>query len=500
MNSHLIDQLKLILKPIAFIQIILSIFMVISGIIALFNNETEAFIGFFKTVGIVVLISLIILLFSRSKVKKELTIRSGFVIVLMIWVSTCMSGALVYMLTNSIPNHADAVFESVSGFTTTGASILTDIEGLPNSVLFWRALSHWIGGGGIVVLSVAILPLLGIGGSQLMKAETSGVTKEKLTPRIAQTAKYIWLLYLSLNIVAIILLMFGGMNLLDAFSHASSAIATGGFSSKNTSVGYFNSAYIEWVLIFFMYVGSLNFLVLIKAIKGNFKSITLSSELKTFTAIVVLSSFFIAGVLYFTTDSVKDLNGVTLSGVHDFIRTSFFHVVSIISTTGFATADYGLWAPATQVILFLLYFIGGSSGSTSGGIKVVRHIIMFKQAVINVKSLIHPKAIFTMRIDGQPISNRVIITVLGFIVVYMTVLFIGTTIVAFSPNTTVFEAFISMLASLGTVGVGFYSVGPAGNYGYMPGFAKYVLSFGMLIGRLELFTVLILFTPWFWRK
>lgn len=496
----MIHQFKLILKPIAFIQILLSIFTIISGLIAVFNNETEAAIGFFKSTGIIIAISLVVIFLSRSKVKRELTIRSGFIIVVLIWLSTCMSGALVYMLTNSIPYHADAVFEAVSGFTTTGSSILSDIESLPKSVLFWRALTHWIGGGGIVVLSVAILPLLGIGGSQLMNAEVSGVTKEKLTPRITQTAKYIWLLYMSLNIIAIVLLMFGGMNLLDAFSHGSSAIATGGFSSKNTSVGYFNSAYIEWVLIVFMYLGSLNFLVLLKALKGNIKGASLNSEFKTFTAIVIVASLLVAMILYFTNNTIKDLNGITLSGVHDIVRTSFFHVVSVISTTGFATSDYSLWAPATQIIIFLLFFIGGSSGSTSGGIKVVRHIIMFKQAIINVKSLIHPKAVFTMRIDGNPISNKVIVTVMGFIVVYMTVLFIGTTIVAFSPNITVFESFIAMLASLGTVGLGFNSVGPSGNYGFLPGFAKYVLSIGMIIGRLELFTILVLFTPWFWRK
>ena len=351
-----------------------------------------------------------------------------------------------------------------------------------------------------MVLSVAILPLLGIGGTHLMQAETTGVTKEKLTPRITHTAKYIWILYITLNLAGTALLSYGGMNLLDAFTHASSAIATGGLSNKNTSVGYFQSAYIDWVLIGFMYIGSLNFLVLIKALKGNLKSFFYDSEIRVFTLIIIVVSVIVSLLLYFSEGGFKDIHGNTHTSLLDAFRFGTFQVVSIISTTGFATSDYNLWHPSAQILIFLLFFIGGSSGSTSGGIKVIRHIIMFKQAVINIKSLVHPKGVFTMRINNNPISNKVVITVMGFIIVYFTTLFIGAFIVALSGQLTAFESISAMLGALGTVGPGFGAVGPAANYGFLPDFAKITLFVSMIIGRLELFTVLIILSPWFWKK
>lgn len=496
----MIHQLRLILRPIIFINLLLSILMILCGIFALINHEIPSALAFFETTGATIVLSSLMATFSKSREKKIITIRSGFVLVVLIWIFTCVIGAVPYYLSKSIPSMVDALFESVSGFTTVGASILTDIEGLPTSMLLWRALTHWIGGGGIVVLSVAILPLLGIGGTHLMQAETTGVTKEKLTPRITQTAKYIWILYITLNLAGIALLSYGGMNLLDAFTHASSAIATGGLSNKNTSVGYFQSAYIDWVLIGFMYIGSLNFLVLIKAVKGNLKSFFYDSEIRVFTLIIIVVSVIVSLVLYFSESGFKDIHGNTHTSLLDAFRFGTFQVVSIISTTGFATSDYNLWHPSAQILIFLLFFIGGSSGSTSGGIKVIRHIIMFKQAVINIKSLVHPKGVFTMRINNNPISNKVVITVMGFVIIYFTTLFIGAFIVALSGQLTAFESISAMLGALGTVGPGFGAVGPAANYGFLPDFAKITLFVSMIIGRLELFTVLIIFSPWFWKK
>lgn len=496
----MIHQLRLILRPIIFINLLLSVLMVLCGVYGLLNHEREAAVSFFQSTAFAIVLSIIMGMFSKSREKKIITIRSGFVLVVLIWIFTCVIGAVPYYLSKAIPSMVDALFESVSGFTTVGASILTDIESLPSSMLLWRALTHWIGGGGIVVLSVAILPLLGIGGTHLMQAETTGVTKEKLTPRITQTAKYIWILYITLNLAGIALLWYGGMNLLDAFTHASSAIATGGFSNKNTSVGYFQSAYIDWVLIGFMYIGSLNFLVLIKALKGNLKSFFYDSEIRVFTLIIIVVSVIVSLLLYFSEGGFKDIHGNTHTSLLDAFRFGTFQVVSIISTTGFATADYNIWNPAAQILIFLMFFIGGSSGSTSGGIKVIRHIVMFKQAVINIKSLIHPKGVFTMRINNNPISNKVVITVMGFVIAYFTTLFIGAFIVALSGQLTAFESISAMLGALGTVGPGFGAVGPADNYGFLPDFAKITLFVSMIIGRLELFTVLILFSPWFWKK
>lgn len=496
----MIHQLRLILRPIIFINLLLSALMVSCGVYAFMLNEKASAFAFFATTFATIVLSGIMAVFSKSREKKIITIRSGFVLVVLIWIFTCVIGAVPYYLSKSIPHFIDALFESVSGFTTVGASILSDIESLPQSILLWRALTHWVGGGGIVVLSVAILPLLGIGGTHLMQAETTGVTKEKLTPRITQTAKYIWILYLSLNIAGIILLSYGGMNLLDAFTHASSAIATGGLSNKNTSVGYFQSAYIDWVLIVFMYIGSLNFLVLIKAVKGNLESFFYDSEVRVFTLIIIVVSAIVSFVLYFQEGGFKDIHGNIHTSLLDAFRYGTFQVVSIISTTGFATSDYNLWHPSAQILIFLMFFIGGSSGSTSGGIKVIRHIIMFKQAVINIKSLIHPKGVFTMRINNRPVSNNVVITVMGFVIVYFTTLFIGAFIVALSGELTPFESISAMLGALGTTGPGFGAVGPSGNYGFLPDFAKITLFVSMIIGRLELFTVLIIFSPWFWKK
>lgn len=496
----MIHQLRLILRPIIFINLLLSILMILCGVYGILHGEYVSAVSFFQSTAVAVVLSIIMGIFSKSREKKTITIRSGFVLVVLIWIFTCVIGAVPYYLSGSIPKIVDALFESVSGFTTVGASILTDIESLPSSILLWRALTHWIGGGGIVVLSVAILPLLGIGGTHLMQAETTGVTKEKLTPRITHTAKYIWILYITLNLAGTALLSYGGMNLLDAFTHASSAIATGGLSNKNTSVGYFQSAYIDWVLIGFMYIGSLNFLVLIKALKGNLKSFFYDSEIRVFTLIIIVVSVIVSLLLYFSEGGFKDIHGNTHTSLLDAFRFGTFQVVSIISTTGFATSDYNLWHPSAQILIFLLFFIGGSSGSTSGGIKVIRHIIMFKQAVINIKSLVHPKGVFTMRINNNPISNKVVITVMGFIIVYFTTLFIGAFIVALSGQLTAFESISAMLGALGTVGPGFGAVGPAANYGFLPDFAKITLFISMIIGRLELFTVLIILSPWFWKK
>lgn len=496
----MIHQLKLISKLLSFVYVIFSAFMLFCGFTALLYSEKVSMYAFLQTSGIVFVISVLLYFFSRTKIKKQLNNRSGFILVVFLWVSICFVGAVPYYLSGSIPSFVDALFESVSGFTTTGSTILTDIEALPKSIQVWRALTHWIGGGGIVVLSVAVLPLLGIGGSHLMKAETTGVTKEKLTPRIAETAKFLWILYIFLNVVAIVMLMAGGMNFLDAFTHGSSAIATGGFSNKNLSTAYYGSSYIDWVLIFFMYVGSLNFLVIIKAVKGELSTLWYDSELKVYTLIILLVALGSALNIYFSTDGIKTIDGMLHSSMVDIIRISLFQTISVISTTGFSSSDYSIWPPASQILIFLLFFIGGSSGSTSGGVKVIRHIIMFKQAVLNIKTLIHPRGVFTMRLNNNPVSQNTVITVMGFIVVYMTVTFVCSFIVALSGSLTTFEALTAVLGSIGTYGSGFGAIGPAGNYGFLPDFAKVTLLISMIIGRLELFTVFVIFTKWFWKK
>lgn len=483
------DQFRVVLRPISVTLVAQSFFMALCACVAVFLGEYESFKSFGFTILIILSIAAVLWISSVSRSKSNLSIRGGILLVTFMWIAVTLAGALPYIISKSIPAFADAYFESVSGFTTTGATILADVESLPKSIVLWRAFTHWLGGGGIVVLSVAVLPLLGIGGSQMMKAETSGVKKEKLTPRIAQTAKYLWLLYTSLTVILIGFLLFGGMGFFDAICQAFSAISTGGLSSRNASVAYFNSFYIEMVLTVFMLIGSMNFVLLIKVARGDVFSIFKDSEFKAFILIYVVAT---AGLTFF-------LYGHNYETWKEAFRYASFQVATIYSTTGFSTADFETWIPSAQVIIFLFFFIGGCSGSTSGGIKVVRHVIMLKQLIIEMKYLIHPKAVYTMRLNGMPVERRIVFSVMGFFSVYITTVLIATVIVSTS-GLDVFSSFTGVLGTIGTIGPGFGALGPSHNYSFLPDYIKYVFSVVMLIGRLEFYTFIIVFTPWFWQK
>lgn len=485
-------QIKILLKPIAVTLIVQSIFMLICTFVAIYMGEKSSYIGFAKTIIVIIIISAIMLFIARSaKRKSHLSIRSGLFLVTMIWVFVCFIGALPYHFSGAIPKYADAIFESVSGFTTTGSSILSDIESLPVSILLWRALTHWLGGGGIVVLSVAILPLLGIGGMQMFKAESSGLKGEKLTPRIGKTAKYLWVLYSVLTIIGVILLMAGGMNIFDAFTHASSAISTGGFSNKNSSVAYFDSAYIDWVLICIMFIGGMNFILIIRFATGKFSYIKKNSELKGYIFIIVLTTAVISLSNY--------LDKLYTLSIFDTIRHATFQVVTMLTTTGFSSDNYLLWPPISQAVIFAIMFIGACSGSTAGGIKIIRYIALAKQSLLEMRYLLHPSAIFTLRLNGQPIKNNISHTIIGLFFLYFSTIFIFTIVVATS-GTDLLTSLTAVVASIGNIGPGFGRVGPVDNYGFFPDYIKYVLSFVMILGRLELYTVLILFSVWFWKR
>lgn len=483
------DQFRVVLRPISVTLVAQSFFMGLCACVAIFLGEYDSFKSFGITILLILSLAAVLWVSSVPRSKSILSIRGGILLVTFVWIAVTLAGALPYLISKSIPVFADAYFESVSGFTTTGATVLADVESLPKSIVLWRAFTHWLGGGGIVVLSVAVLPLLGIGGAQMMKAETSGVKKEKLTPRIAQTAKYLWLLYMSLTAILIGFLLFGGMNIFDAVCQAFSAISTGGLSSRNASIAYFNSFYIEMVLTVFMLIGSMNFVLLIKVARGNVTSIFKDSEFKAFILIYLVAT---AGMTFF-------LYGNNYETWQEAFRYASFQVATIYSTTGFATADFETWIPSAQVIIFLLFFIGGCSGSTSGGVKVVRYVIMFKQMIIEMKYLIHPKAVYTMRLNNMPVERRIVFSVMGFFTVYIFTVLIATVIVTTS-GLDVFTSFTGVLGTIGTIGPGFGALGPSHNYAFLPDYIKYVFSVVMLIGRLEFYTFIIIFTPWFWAK
>lgn len=439
--------------------------------------------------AISIAVGVIIYLVTRNYKVQELRKREGYLIVTLGWLCMSFTGTLPYLTSGAIPEFTDAFFETISGYTTTGATILIDIEVLPKSILFWRSLTHWIGGMGIIVLTIAILPVLGIGGMQLFMAEAPGPTQDKLHPRIKETAKRLWYIYLFLTFAQTVLLMIGGMTFFDAVNHSMSTIATGGFSTKNASIAYFDSGFIQYVLVFFMFVAGTNFTLLYFFFKGKFDKIASNEEFKGYLLTVLIISMVAALAVYSYT-------GLTWERA---FRDALFQVTSIITTTGYITSDYTVWSPFTTILFFLLLFTGASAGSTSGGIKMVRLLILLKNSVLELKRQIHPSAVIPVRFNKKAVSENITYNIAAFILIYLTVFTIGSLIMALI-GLDFMTAMGAVAASLGNIGPGIGLVGPVNNFDHIPVFGKWFLSFLMLLGRLELFTVLILFTPYFWSK
>jgi len=427
--------------------------------------------------------------FVLRKHRNEVGIRDGFVIVSLGWVAASLFGCLPFVLSGAIPSFTDAFFETMSGFTTTGATILTDIEDLPYGILYWRSLTQWIGGLGIILLSVAILPLLGVGGMQLFKAEVPGVTVEKITPRISQTARILWLVYVLLTLLQTLLLLWAGLPLFDAVCHAFTTVSTGGFSTKNASIAYYESPAVEIIIIIFMFLAGVNFTLHYRALKGEFTSYLRDGEFKFYVLLIV-------GVTVLVFFGIPTLTSSELGWQ---IRAGLFQVVSIVTTTGYVTADYELWVPAVQLLLLLMMLSGACAGSTAGGIKLVRVIVLLKNGLNQMKALLHPRAVIPVRHNGRTVGQDIIVDVLAFLVLYIT-LFALATIVMSATGLDMVSAAGSVAATIGNIGPGLGSVGAIDNYAHVPDFGKWVLTFCMLTGRLELFTVLVLFTPSFWRR
>lgn len=426
---------------------------------------------------------------TRKQQDRELRSKDGYLVVTLGWILMSFFGSLPYVLSGAIPSYPDAFFEAISGFTTTGATILTDIEALPKDILFWRSLTQWIGGMGIIVLAVAILPILGIGGMQLFIAEAPGVTPDKLKPRIKDTAKRLWIIYIGLTLLETLLLLLGGMSFYEAINHGLTTMATGGFSPKNTSIAFYDSAYIQYVMTIFMFLAGTSFALTYFAYKGAFNKVWANEEFRYYLFSVIILTLITTVGIYIVTDH----------GLERSFRDAIFQVVSVISTTGYITADYTSWAPLLTVIFFLLMFIGASAGSTSGGVKIVRHIVLLKNSILEMKRQVHPSAIIPVRINGKAVTQDITFNVLAFFIIYITIFAIGSAVVALI-GVDFMTAIGAVATSLGNIGPGIGSVGPVDNFAHLPGAAKWVLSFLMLLGRLELFTVLILLTPYFWNR
>ncbi len=426
---------------------------------------------------------------TKDSSSKELRKKDGYLIVTLGWLFMSLFGTLPFILTGSIPNFTNAFFETISGFTTTGASVLSDIESMPKGVLFWRSLTQWIGGMGIIVLAVAILPILGIGGMQLFIAEAPGISPDKMKPRIKEVAKRLWFIYLGLTLAETVLLMMGGMNFFDAINHSLTTMATGGFSTKNASVAHYESPFIHYVIIIFMFLAGTNFTITYYGLKGKFKKVWANEEFRIYFIIVGFLSICISFFVF-----SHDWRGFEKS-----FRDSLFQVVSVITTTGYVTEDYTKWAPFVTIIFFLLMFLGGSAGSTAGGVKVVRHTLLFKNSFLEMKRQLHPSAVIPVRLNSSAVSRDITYNVLAFVMIYLLVYSIGVFLISFTGedfNTTLG----AVATTLGNIGPGLGEVGPVNNFASITPFGKWVLAGLMLLGRLELFTVLILFNPNFWKK
>lgn len=421
--------------------------------------------------------------------KAEISVREGFAIVTFGWISVAFFGALPAFLSGAIPSFTDAFFESMSGFTTTGASILKDIESLPHGVLFQRSLSHWLGGMGIILLSLAILPMLGVGGMQLYRAEVPGPVHDKLTPRLKQTAEILWGVYLLLTVIETALLMLFGMSFFDALCHTFGTLATGGFSTKNGSIGAFQNPAVEWVIIVFMFLAGANFALHFRALRGKVESYWKDPEFKFYLSAVFGSALVL---LIFNSPELFSSAGAQL-------RHTLFQTISILTTTGYGTHDFELWSSTGQFLLLILMFVGGMAGSTGGGMKNMRVFLLIKQAQLELRHLVHPRGVFPVRLGEKVISDEVMKNIFGFFLLYMMLFFIGAIIMTFMKLDFV-SAIGASAACLNNIGPGLGSVGPSDNYSHIPLLGKWALAGLMLVGRLEVYTVLILFSRSYWKR
>ena len=436
------------------------------------------------TLGVGFLLSLL----KRDGAKMQA--RDGFATVGLTWIFLSLFGALPYVFSGVIPNYAEAVLETASGFTTTGASVLTFIEGQPRGILFWRGQTQWMGGVGVLVLALALFPKLGEGSVYLMRAESPGPIKSKLTPRLRDTAKILYTIYIGLTAAEVLCLCLAGMPLYDAVVHAFTTISTGGFSVKNASIGAYNSLVIDWIVIIFMFLSGINFSLLFAALRRNLKTVWRSEELRCYTVTTMVASGLIVVDLVVRAGRLLNLDTVT---------DAVFQMVTLMTTTGYMTDDYVLWPAFSQIVLIIVMLMGGCAGSTAGGIKHVRAVLLGKSLVRDLRRILHPRQVTTIKCDGERVSEQILSGIAVFFFTYILLLMAGTLIVAWD-GVDFITAFGASLTCLSNVGPGFGTMGPTGNFSALSDMSTVVLTLNMLLGRLEIMPLLLLLFPGLWKK
>lgn len=496
-------KILVIIKISTLFAILLSVFMLTCTGVAIYYQEYTALRTFTYIPLSIIGVSIFLHVLSSYLMEKynataKLKTKDGIILTIFAWIMFCGIGALPYL--DYVTNVTDAIFESVSGFTTTGASVFSDLEVLPKTLIFWRSMTEWLGGMGFVVLTVAFLPLLGSGGMQLMQAEAPGPSVDKLAPTIQESAKLLWYLYIAYTLIMMFLLTIGGVSEFNAINIAFTTVATGGFMPVNDPSGFFADDYTSIIIVIFMIVGAINFSLQFRFLQGYPKDIIKDNEFQVYITIVI--SLFIISIFNGLDRYIPEDGKYALI---ESIKMSFTSYISVFTTTGFSVEDYSQWGGFYQMIMFVLFFIGACSGSTSGGNKVIRWIILSKQMLIEMKYLIYPAGVFTLTLNKQPVQRSIAYSTFGFIVIYFMSLFLLTVIMALvdssiGRSTSIMTAFSAVFSALGNYAPGFDAVGYAGNYTMFNYPAKVVLCIAMLLGRLEFFTVLIVLVPAFWRR
>ncbi|MCQ2348598.1 MAG: TrkH family potassium uptake protein [Paludibacteraceae bacterium] len=498
---------KMVLRTMGALLLIEAVFMTIAMGVSWWYNDPDD--GAFLTSVVITLTCGVLALLAGHNAPNRMGEREGYVIVACVWLIFSVFGMLPYYLSGQISTITDAWFETMSGFTTTGATILNDVECLTHGALFWRAVTQWLGGCGIIVLSIAILPIFGLNGMQLYAAEVTGVQYEKISPRIADTSKHIWLTYMGLTITEAVLLWIEGMNGFDSVCHSLTTVATGGFSTKNASIAYFDNPWIHYTITIAMLLSSINFATIVLFFRGRFRKISQDEEAKWFlSAVAAVTLLLTIGLMVrhwfslyggFAIDGGEATHTTILLSLEESFRTAIFTTVATMTSTGFAIADYTKWASLLWVTIFFMMFMGGSSGSTAGGIKWVRTAIFLKSGVAEFKRRIHPNAVIPVKINGRPISQHTTNNVMAFMVFYIVIVIISTLLFC-ALGVNFDEALGASVSAMGNIGPSIGQYGPAGTYATFPEIGKWIMTIVMLIGRLEIFTVLLLFSRVLWKK
>ena len=485
-RGYYIINFRQIARVLAVLQLLIGALMLTALPFSFYYGSNDE-MAFVQSFGVCLLAGVIFYFFSKTE-DQSLNKREGYLIVALGWLTMVTFGSLPYLFSGEMGSVTNAFFETMSGMTTTGATILTDIETMPKGILFWRSMTQWIGGMGIIVLTVAIFPLLGIGGIELFSAEAPGPTSDKIHPRIQETAKRLWLIYVSLTAMLMVILKIAGMSFYDAINHALTTMATGGFSTKNASMAAYDTPAIQYPVILFMFLAGTNYTVTYLAIKGKFDKVWKNDEFKFYLFIVLALGMLVSLTVYYATD-------------HDFeksFRDSLFQIVSVMTTTGYVSADYTAWRNWLTMLFFMLLFVGASAGSTSGGIKLIRHLVFLKNSILEFKRLVHPRAILPLKLNGRVVAPRIMTHIIIFLLVYL-FWFVTGSVVMSMMGYDFMTSVGSVATSLGNVGPAIGQVGPLDNFAWLGDGAKWFLSFLMLLGRLELFTILVLLSPYFWK-